>query len=112
MSKSGRRQSSAGQRFGATSGTYADGSTDAIDARARAGGAYTMFVSSMKLVLPGAAILLLALAILWPSLSRTGKTIESNVRANLKNVPSQLRNFEMEAPTYIGVDDQKPAPSS
>ncbi len=101
-----RRQPSASRRFVATSGTYADGTAAAVDGQNRAGGGYTMFVSSMKLALPGAAILLLALAILWPSLSRTSKGIVANVRDDLKSVPSQLRNFEMVSPSYHGVDDR------
>ena len=103
---SSSRQPSVSRRFVATSGTYADGMAAEAADRDRAGGRYTMFVSSMKLVLPGAAILLLALAILWPSLSRTGGNIAANVKDDLKSVRGQLRNFEMEAPIYVGVDDK------
>ncbi len=104
--ETGRRRSSASRRFVATSGTYADGSAALADRSERAGGGYTMFVSSMKLVLPGAAILLLALAILWPSLSRTGSSIMAGIKEDLKAVPNQLRNFEMVSPIFIGVDDK------
>lgn len=106
MKRAGRRQPSAGRRYVATSGTYAGGEASAIDSQDRAGGGYTMFVSSMKLVLPGAAILLLALAILWPTLSRTGRNIAGSVQSDLRTVPGQLRNFEMVSPTYYGVDDK------
>ena len=105
MKRKRRRQPSTGRRYVADSGTYAGGAAAAIDGRDRAGGAYTMFVSSMKLVLPGAAILLLALAILWPSLYQTTKSIAGSVQNDLRSVQGQLRNFEMVSPIYYGVDD-------
>lgn len=101
-----RRQPSSGPRYVADSDTYAGGAAAKIDGQDRAGGGYTMFVSSMKLLLPGAAILLLALAILWPNISRTSRTIAGSVQNDLRSVPGQLRNFEMVSPVYYGLDDK------
>lgn len=94
------------QRYVADADTYAGGNAAAVDTRDRAGRRYTMMVSCLKLGLPGAAVLLLLLAVLWPSLSRTTDAITSSARDSIKITPDQLRNFVMDAPTYIGVDEK------
>lgn len=106
MEGSRRTSTSAGRRFVATSDTYAEGAASAVAVKNRVGRSYTLFVSCLKMVLPGVAILLLALAIMWPSLSRTGSAIVANVREQIRVTPEQLRNFEMESPTYVGTDEK------
>ncbi len=64
---------------------------------------YSFFVFTMKFVLPGLALVTLAVALMWPILNSTKKTI--NDAARVKVTPDQIRNFEMLAPKLVGVDE-------
>lgn len=98
-----RRRSS--RRLVADETTYSGGQAAAIDTHDRAGAAYSVFVRFLKMTLPGIAILILSLAIMWPSLSRTGDAVERNVRANNRITADQLTNFEMINPVFEGTDE-------
>ena len=64
---------------------------------------YSFFVFAMKFVLPGLALVTLAVALMWPILSSTKKTITDAAR--VKVTPDQIKNFEMLAPKLVGVDE-------
>lgn len=71
------------------------------------GDRYSFFVFIMKFILPGLAIVTLAIALLWPTLNQAQKTIRDS--AKIKVSPDQIKNFEMLAPKLVGTDkDNRP----
>lgn len=63
---------------------------------------YTRFVRLAKLLLPGVAIIVMAIALLWPNLQRTRKSVEASVKSTIAD--TKVGNFAMLAPKYFGID--------
>lgn len=64
---------------------------------------YTRFVGWMKWLLPGAAIVLVGLVMMWPQIERTGKSVERSVMASISE--EDVENVQLVNPRYVGVDD-------
>lgn len=65
---------------------------------------YTRFVRMAKLLLPGVAIVVMAIALLWPNLQRTREGVENSATSSF--LASKLGNFMMLKPKYFGVDKE------
>ncbi len=65
---------------------------------------HSIFVSIMKFLLPGAAIILVALVLIWPQL----KAVEDNFRLSMMSgvTPEDIENLRMLRPRYMGIDDE------
>ncbi len=74
-----------------------------VATRYKSGDSYTSFVGWMKILLPGTAIILLSLALMWPVLMDNTKSTISGAKKVFK--PADIKAFEMRAPRFIGVDD-------
>lgn len=70
----------------------------------RPGDGYSRFVRLAKLMLPGIAIAVMALALLWPSLQRTRDDVVSSVKSTIAG--TKFGNFVMVNPKYYGVDKE------
>lgn len=64
---------------------------------------YSVFVGWMKWLLPGAAIMLVGLVMMWPQLERTGSAVERSVMSEVK--PEDFANIQLVNPRYMGEDD-------
>lgn len=63
---------------------------------------YTRFVRLAKFFLPGIAIVVMGLALLWPNLQRTRDSVANSVKSTISS--TKIGNFEMLRPKYFGVD--------
>jgi lipopolysaccharide export system protein LptC len=54
--------------------------------------------------LPGIAVIVMSIALLWPSLQRTRDGVESSVKSTI--AASKLGNFMMQKPKYFGIDKE------
>lgn len=80
-----------------------DGSGGAPEVR-RYNDGHSLFVGWMKFVLPGAATILLGMIFVWPYLANTARDLRNSVTTSIK--PDDVRNLQMIAPKYVGVDDK------
>lgn len=64
---------------------------------------YSVFVGWMKWLLPGAALVLVGLVMMWPQLERTGAAVERSVMSAVK--PEDFANIQLVNPRYMGEDD-------
>lgn len=64
---------------------------------------YSIFVGWMKWLLPGAAIMLVGLVMMWPQLERAGSAVERSVMSGVK--PEDFANIQLVNPRYMGEDE-------
>lgn len=65
---------------------------------------YSLFVGWMKFVLPGAAAILLGMIFVWPYLANTARDLRNSMTTSIR--PDDVRNLQMVAPKYVGVDNK------